>query len=138
MGTSSASIQASGSFRIPSSTSNGRTGSRPRGGLFSSAPELLRSVSRSARKLLAPRRLGPSPLPLVQGPRRTGAGSQIEFNAVFVVVQPHIQEQGFQLHASPHKLDRLVTRLASRGRDPTVHHRPLRQLSKLIYERPQG
>src|ERR1700744_2320195 len=40
---------------------------------------------------------------LIQGPCRAGTRSQIEFDAVFVGVEPLIQKKGFQLHVSPRR-----------------------------------
>ena len=38
---------------------------------------------------------------LIQGPARSFAGGQVEFDVVLVGVQPHVQQERFQLHVAP-------------------------------------
>jgi hypothetical protein len=40
---------------------------------------------------------------LVDGPGRSGAGSKVEFYVVFVPVEPGIEQEGLELHASTSK-----------------------------------
>jgi hypothetical protein len=40
---------------------------------------------------------------VVYGPRRSGARSEVEFYVVFVLVDPGIEQERFELHASTSK-----------------------------------
>ncbi len=59
------------------------------------------------RRLCGSGNVGVLPRPrgseLVQGPGRSRARSQVEFNVMFVEVQPYVQQE-FQLHVAPRKI----------------------------------
>jgi hypothetical protein len=40
---------------------------------------------------------------LAYGPGRSGARSEVEFYAVFVLIEPSIEQEGLELHASTPK-----------------------------------
>jgi hypothetical protein len=52
---------------------------------------------------------------VVYGPCRSGAGSEVEFYVVFVLVEPGIEQEGLELHASTSK-EKLVPVVDSASR----------------------